>query len=154
MKRSTLSNQPKQTLELATFAVGQALCGMDILKIREINKIMQRTPVPQAPEYVLGVLNLRGKIVTIIDLGKKLGIGETAPSEELRNIVVNSFDGSAGLLVSRIGDVVAVNTAAMDQPPANLRGIQGNYFTGVFKTKSQLIGLLDIDRVLGIEESV
>lgn len=62
----------KKIVELATFYVGNALCGMDILKVQEINKLMQMTKVPQAPEYVLGILNLRGQIVTILDLGKKL----------------------------------------------------------------------------------
>ena len=145
------TNLPK-TLELATFTVGEALCGMDILQIQEINKIMQRTPVPQAPDYVLGVLNLRGKIVTIIDLAKKLGLGETTIAEEARNIIVNCFDGSAGLLVSRIGDVIEVQNDKKEKPPANMRGIEGKYFSGVFKTDTQLIGLLNIDKVLHPDE--
>ncbi|BDD88383.1 chemotaxis protein CheW [Desulfofustis limnaeus] len=141
-----------KTLELATFTVGEALCGMDILQIQEINKIMQRTPVPQAPDYVLGVLNLRGKIVTIIDLAKKLGLGDTSASEEARNIIVNSHDGSAGLLVSRIGDVIEVQSDKKEKAPANMRGIEGKYFAGVFKTDTQLIGLLNIDKVLHPDE--
>lgn len=149
---ANLHTSPARTLELATFSVGEALCGMDILQIQEINKIMQRTPVPQAPEYVLGVLNLRGKIVTIIDLAKKLGLGDTATTEQSRNIIVNSFDGSAGLLVSRIGDVIAVESDRKEQAPANMRGIEGKYFSGVFKTDTQLIGLLNIDKVLHPDE--
>lgn len=149
---ANLHTSPARTLELATFSVGEALCGMDILQIQEINKIMQRTPVPQAPDYVLGVLNLRGKIVTIIDLAKKLGLGDTATTEQSRNIIVNSFDGSAGLLVSRIGDVIAVESDRKEQAPANMRGIEGKYFSGVFKTDTQLIGLLNIDKVLHPDE--
>lgn len=146
------STGSRQSIELATFAIGEALCGMDILQIQEINKIMQRTPVPQAPDYVLGVLNLRGKIVTIIDLAKKLGLGETDSTDNARNIIVNSFDGSAGFLVSRIGDVVEVALDKKEKPPANMRGIQGKYFSGVFKTDSLLIGMLDIDKVLHPDE--
>ena len=73
---NTQSDKPKAsgTVELATFYVGEALCGMDILKVQEINKLMEMTKVPQAPSYVMGILNLRGQIVTIIDLGKKLGV--------------------------------------------------------------------------------
>jgi purine-binding chemotaxis protein CheW len=145
------ANLPK-TLEPATFRVGEALCGMDILQIQEINKIMQRTPVPQAPDYVLGVLNLRGKIVTIIDLARKLGLGGTSAGEEARNIIVNSHDGSAGLLVSRIGDVIEVQSDTKEKAPANMRGIEGKYFAGVFKTDTQLIGLLNIDKVLHPDE--
>ncbi|WP_205749293.1 chemotaxis protein CheW [Desulfopila sp. IMCC35008] len=146
------TKQSLKTVELATFYIGQALCGMNILQIQEINKIMLLTPVPQAPEYVKGVLNLRGKIVTIIDLVKKLELGETKVDEHTRNIIVNTEDGSAGVLVSKISDVVAAVQDTMEKPPSNMQGIQGKYFTGVFKTENQLIGVLDLEKVLRIEE--
>ncbi len=142
----------KNTVELATFYVGNALCGMDILKIQEINKIMQMTKVPQAPEYVLGILNLRGQIITIIDLGKKLGLGETDLSQDPRNIIVNSSGGHVGLLVRQISDVVEADMDKKERPPANMGGIQGEFFTGVFKTEKSLIGILNVDKVLSIED--
>ena len=77
MAQSTGNVQSNKTVELATFYIGDALCGMDILKVQEINKHMDITKVPQAPEYVTGILNLRGQIVTIIDLGRKLGLSST-----------------------------------------------------------------------------
>ncbi len=139
-------------VELATFYVGDALCGMNILQIQEINKLMMMTKVPQAPDFVLGILNLRGQIVTVIDLGKKLGMGETDMSLELRNVIVNSTGSSVGLLVKKIGDVVAVNLTNKEQPPANMSGIQGKFFTGVYKKENGLIGILDINKVLSMEE--
>jgi purine-binding chemotaxis protein CheW len=142
----------KEIIELATFYVGNGLCGMNILKVQEINKLMQMTKVPQAPDYVLGILNLRGQIVTIIDLGKKLGLGETDTTKDPRNIIVNSAGGHVGLLVSKISDVVAADMSKLEQAPANMSGIQGEYFTGVYKTKHNLIGILDVDRVLRIDD--
>ncbi len=142
----------KNIVELATFYVGNALCGMDILKVQEINKLMQMTKVPQAPEYVLGILNLRGQIVTIIDLGKKLGLGETDLSQDPRNIIVNSEGGHVGLLVRQISDVVEADMEKKEHAPANMGGIQGEFFTGVYKTESELIGILDVDKVLSIED--
>ncbi len=139
-------------VELATFYVGDALCGMDILKVQEINKIMQMTIVPQAPDYVLGILNLRGQIVTIIDLGKKLGLGETDLSPDSRNIIVNSSGGYLGLLVKKISDVVEANMEKREPAPANMGGIQGEYFNGVYKTEKELIGILNVDKVLSIED--
>jgi purine-binding chemotaxis protein CheW len=139
-------------IELATFFVGDALCGMDILKIQEINKLTQMTKVPQAPDYVMGILNLRGQIVTIIDLSKKLGLGETDISQDPRNIIVNSAGGHVGLLVRRISDVVEADMNRKERPPANMGGIQGEYFTGVYKTEANLIGLLDIDKVLSFDD--
>lgn len=151
MKQKTAASDRK-IVELATFYVGNGLCGMDILKVQEINKLMQMTKVPQAPEYVLGILNLRGQIVTIIDLGKKLGLGDTELSQDPRNIIVNSAGGHVGLLVKMIGDVVAADMSKLERPPANMRGIQGEYFTGVYKTQNNLIGILDVDRVLRIDD--
>jgi purine-binding chemotaxis protein CheW len=142
----------KSIVELATFYVGDALCGMDILKVQEINKIMQMTKVPQAPEYVLGILNLRGQIVTIIDLGEKLGLGGTDTSRDPRNIIVNSPGGHVGLLVKKIGDVVEADMQKKEPAPANMSGIQGEFFTGVYKTEKSLIGILDIDKVLSLED--
>lgn len=139
------------TVELATFYVGEALCGMDILKVQEINKLMEMTKVPQAPEYVMGILNLRGQIVTIIDLGKKLGLSEIDVDEASRNIIVNSDNEYIGLLVSRIGDVVEADWQKVEPPPANIGGVQGIFFKGVFKTDDRLIGILDSDRVLAEE---
>ena len=142
----------KNIVELATFYVGNALCGMDILKVQEINKLMQMTKVPQAPEYVIGILNLRGQIVTIIDLGKKLGLGETDLTQDPRNIIVNSEGGHVGLLVRQISDVVEADMEKKEHAPANMGGIQGEFFTGVYKTDNELIGVLDVDKVLSIED--
>ncbi len=152
MNQSTVASERNSFVELATFRVGKALCGMDILKVQEINKVMQMTTVPQAPDYVVGILNLRGQIVTIIDLGKKLGLGETEISRDTRNIVVNSAGGHVGLLVTAISDVVSVDINKTDPAPANMRGIQGEFFTGVCKTDSLLIGILDVEKVLEIKD--
>lgn len=139
------------TVELASFFVGKALCGMDILKIQEINKLIEMTRVPQASDYVLGILNLRGEIVTVIDLGKKLGLKSTELTDRTRNIIVNSNGEHIGLMVEQISDVVHVKWEMVDAPPANIGGVQGKYFTGVFKTEDRLIGILDVEKVL--EES-
>ncbi len=151
-EQPTKITSSKHIVELATFYVGDALCGMDILKVQEINKIMQMTKVPQAPEYVLGILNLRGQIVTIIDLGKKLGLGETDMDADPRNIIVNTPGGHVGLLVKRISDVVEADMQRREPAPANMGGIQGEYFTGVYKTDKELIGILNVDKVLSIED--
>lgn len=142
----------KDLVELATFFIGNALCGMDILKVQEINKLSQMTRVPKAPEYVLGILNLRGQIVTIIDLGKKLGLGETDTSQDSRNIIVNSPGGYVGFLVNSIGDVVTADMERVERAPANMSGIQGDFFTGVYKTQNNLIGILNVDKVLSLED--
>lgn len=135
-------------LELATFYVGEALCGINILNIQEINKQFDFTTVPQSDEFVMGVLNLRGRIVTILDLGKKLGLSPVKKQKNNRNIIVNFYDEQIGLLVDSISDVIVADSDDLDPPPANLGGIQGSYFQNVVKTDRTLIGILDIEKVL------
>ncbi|MCF8045334.1 MAG: chemotaxis protein CheW [Desulfarculaceae bacterium] len=136
------------SMELATFYVGDALCGIDILNIQEINKHFDITNVPQAADYIIGILNLRGKIVTIIDLAKKLGLSRINSGKDNRNIIVNSEDEHIGLMVDSISDVVQGNSEDIDSAPSNISGIKGKFFSGVLKTETKLIGILDIDEVL------
>jgi purine-binding chemotaxis protein CheW len=138
--------------ELSTFYIGDALCGMDILKIQEINKSLEMTSVPQAPEYVRGILNLRGQIVTVIDLGKKLGLSSTKMGHETRNIIVDSNSEYIGLLVDKIGDVERTEWNEIEPPPANIGGVKGKYFEGVFKTEGVLVGILNVEEVLREQE--
>ena len=152
MSKSSKSKIETSFIELSTFYVGDALCGMDILKIQEINKLMEMTEVPQAPDYVLGILNLRGQIVTIIDLGKKLGLSSTKKNNGARNIIVNADGEYIGLLVEKISDVEHADLEKIEPAPANIGGVQGKYFKGVFKTESQLIGILDVDKVLAASD--
>ena len=134
-------------LEIATFYIGDALCGIDILKIQEINKLTEFTWAPNAPEYVLGVMNLRGKIVTVIDIGKKLGLSPIQKGKENRNIIIDSRGECIGLLVDSVCDVVSADENAIDQPPPNIGGLKGSYFEGVYKTDKNLIGILDVEEV-------
>ncbi|MCD4742565.1 MAG: chemotaxis protein CheW [Desulfobacteraceae bacterium] len=139
---------PEENMELATFFVGGALCGINILNIQEINKHFEITKVPQSSDFVVGILNLRGKIVTIIDLSKKLELSEIKQGKDSRNIIVNSSDEHIGLLVDSISDVVHSSENQLEPPPSNLDGIKGKFFSGVLKTEDKLIGILDIDEVL------
>ena len=148
MSQSAQTDIQFGNVELASFYVGEALCGMDILKVQEINKLIEMTRVPKAPEYVLGILNLRGEIVTIIDLGKKLGLKSTEITDKTRNIIVNSNGEHIGLMVEQISDVVQAKFEKIEAPPANIGGVQGKYFTGVLKTRDRLIGILDVGKVL------
>jgi len=145
------SSMTKSVIELATFYVGHALCGMDILKVQEINKLMEMTKVPQAPDYMVGILNLRGQIVTIIDLGQKIGLGSVEVGNESRNIIINAPGEHVGLLVTKISDVIMADPDRIEPAPANMSGVQGSFFTGVYKTENKLIGILDIKEVLRIE---
>jgi purine-binding chemotaxis protein CheW len=152
MKQGEKKKTKIDVVELTTFYVGDALCGMDILHVQEINKHMDITTVPQAPDCVMGILNLRGQIVTIIDLGKKLGLHSDAPDDDSRNIIVNSGGEYIGLNVQRISDVVHADWETVEPPPANIGGVQGKYFDGVYKTEDSLVGILNVEAVMSDDE--
>ncbi len=142
------NNAEDNRLELATFRLGDALCGINLVAIQEINKQITVTNVPQAEAYVHGVLNLRGRIVSVIDLGRKIGLAPTERTQRTRNIIIESKGEHIGLLVDSMEDLLTTAPATMKPAPANLGGIHGGYITGVFTTKNALIGLLDIETVL------
>ncbi|MFO7912127.1 MAG: chemotaxis protein CheW [Desulfotignum sp.] len=148
MADETTKDTAAQSFEFSTFYVGGALCGINILNIQEINKHFDITRVPQAADYVKGILNLRGRIVTIIDLGAKLGLEPVTENKDNRNIIVNSDDEHIGLLVDAIKDVVSARQDDIEPSPSNIGGVKGKFFQGVLKTEKDLIGILDIDEVL------
>lgn len=148
MTYETEENTESPRMELATFQVGQALCGIDLQRIQEVNKQTVVTRVPQSEAYVEGVLNLRGRIVTVVDLGRKIGLSPIERNAENRNIIVTSAEEQIGLLVDRISDVLTADAAQIEFSPANLGGIQGTFFKGVLKAKGSLVGILDMAKVL------
>ncbi len=137
-----------ENMEFSTFHVGATLCGINILEIQEINKNFEITVVPQSSNYIKGILNLRGRIITIIDLGKKLGLNPVKKNKENTNIIVNSENEHIGLLVDAIGDVVPANRHEIEPAPSNIGSVKGKYFQGVLKNKNQLIGILNMAEVL------
>jgi purine-binding chemotaxis protein CheW len=136
-------------VDLTTFNIGNACCGINILRVLEINKLTEVTRVPLAPDYVKGILNLRGQVITVVDVGKRLGLPSQYEPKNRRNIIVHFDNESIGLLVDSIGDVFRVENENIEKPPANVIGIQGRFFEGVLKSEKQLISILNLAEVLG-----
>lgn len=141
----------EEIVQLSCFYVGKALAGIDINQVQEINKELEMTKVPLAQDYVLGIMNLRGKIVTIIDLGKKLGLEPGVWSDKSRIIIINWNDEYVGFFVDRITDVVIAAKKDISLPPSNIKGLKGKYFQGVYHYKKELVAILDTDAVLNEE---
>ncbi|WP_291322523.1 chemotaxis protein CheW [Desulfonatronospira sp.] len=138
----------KEPFQISCFYIGEAMCGIDINMVQEINKQLDFTVVPHAPDYVLGIMNLRGKIVTIIDLSKKLGFSYSRMTDNTRIIIVESKEEYIGLLVDKVTDVVLADWDKVSSPPSNIKGLKGKYFQGVYKSKTKLVAILDIEEVL------
>lgn len=139
---------PSERLEIATFFIGEACYGIDILSVQEIIRMAAITPVSLTPEYVEGVLNLRGQIVTIIDLATRVEIPSASGPSDGHIIVVSHENESVGLRVDRIGDVLSASWDQMESPPANLSSIHRRYLKGVLKIKDRLVEILDLPAVL------
>ena len=131
-----------QTVLLATFFVRDALCALDAAGIQEVIRLGPLTPVRHAPPDVAGILNLRGKIVTILDLGLRLGFPKIVPNGVSRIFIMEDRNEFVGLLVDRVDEVVEVERDDWQAPPANVRGIQGRFFQGVYRSGGRAITVL------------
>ena len=151
--------------QYSTFLLGKDLFGLDILLVREINRNLAITPVEQAPDFVSGLLNLRGQIVTVVDLGVKLGLEKRVLGSESRVIVLKTAQELSakhvddrllaaaqvdllGLLVDGVSDMVTADDKAVEPPPANTGNVADKFLTGVIKLEHGLVGVLDIGRIL------
>ncbi len=137
-------------VEFVTFYVGDLLLGAEIRHVEEINRHVNVTPVAHAPEWVQGVVNLRGEVVTVLDLRQILGLGRTETGASTRNVIVNTGGESIGLLVDRIANVVNTQRSEVKASPANLTGVDRRFIEGVYELGRELLAILNIDEVLTI----
>lgn len=134
-----------------TFRIGDLTWGIQVSRVQEVIRSQPMTSVPLAPNTVAGLMNLRGQIVTAIDLAKKLGLPEVADQKPKMNVVVRSADGPVSLLVDEIGDVVEVEQEFFEQSPETVQESHREFIEGAMKLKDKLLLLLDTKRVLSIE---
>ena len=144
----TSVSRASQTVLLATFFVRDALCALDAAGIQEVIRLGPLTPVWHAPPEVAGIVNLRGKTITILDLGLRLGFPKAVPSGESRVFIIEDRGEYVGLLVDRVDEVVEVDRDQSQAPPANVPGGQSRFFQSVYRTADRTITVLDPGPVL------
>jgi len=135
-------------LQLVTFHIGDEEFGVEILKVQEIIRMMGITRVPKAPEFVEGVINLRGKVIPIIDLRKRFGMAAQDHDKHTRIIVIEVNSVIVGFVVDSVSEVLRVPSSTVEPPPAIISGIESEYISGVGKLADRLLILLDLDRLL------
>nr|MBF0223493.1 purine-binding chemotaxis protein CheW [Desulfobulbaceae bacterium] len=140
--------EEQQDRELVLFRAGDMLCGLDTLYVQEIDHNIAITPVHRAPDYVSGVINLRGEIVTVIDLHQKFGLGPSTITEDTQVVVVRYEDEYIALLVDTIYDIVVAKHYDISPPPSNVDGVSGAFFDGVYRMAKELVAVLDLDELL------
>lgn len=138
-------------LQLATFYVGDLLLGLQIDQVQEINRRLDFTRVPHALDSVRGVINLRGEVVTVIDLRNVLGLGDSQATAQSRNLIVNYNDELIGLWVDRIADIVNVSSADVNPTPSNVNQVDSKHFQGVVPLKDEIIVVLNLASILDFD---
>ena len=152
MEATKVVDTEQDLFQICSFYIGDALCGIDINSVQEISKDMEVSEVPLSPEYVFGIKNLRGGIVSVIDLGEKIGLQKSRVDNSSRIVIVSWKDEYIGLLVDKIENILVADRNRLEDPPSNVKGMQGKYFQGVINTEHGLIALMNIDEVLSPNE--
>ncbi len=137
--------------QLCTFLLDGVLLGVDVKFVQEVLRLQEMTPVPLAPTVVSGLINLRGHIVTALDLRQRLELAPRPPGLEPVNVVVRHGDSTVSLLVDDIGDVVTVDPATFESTPATLDPRIKGVVRGVYKLKGELLLLMDPALVLQLD---
>ena len=145
----TSTTSSETTKALCTFWLGQHCFGIDVLDVQEVIRYHDVTTVPLAPTVIVGLMNLRGQIITTCDLRRRIELGDREEGAVPMNVVVRTPDGPTSLLVDRIGDVIKVDPATFEPPPSTVTGPARELIVGAYKLTDRLLLELDTDLVIG-----
>ena len=140
--------QDDELFQLVTFSIGEEEFGVDILKVQEIIRTMEITKVPRAEKFVEGVINLRGKVIPIIDLRRRFGLVSKPHDKHTRIIVIEISNMIVGFVVDSVSEVLRIPASTVEPPPPVVAGVESEYIAGVGKLQDRLLILLDLDKLL------
>ncbi len=144
----------QNSLQIICFKIGQEEYGVDILQVEEIYKLPKITKLPKAEEYIMGVIDFRGRVLPIVDLSKKFGIKSIGNSDDQRAIIVEIHGKLVGLAIDSVSHVVKVDTNDIEPPPPVVKGISGKYIVGIAKLQEGFVVILDITQIFSkVEQS-
>lgn len=136
--------------QYCTFHLGELFLGVEVTRVQEVLRHQVTTPVPLASTVIGGLMNLRGEIVTTIDLRRRLTLPEREGGHEPMNVVIRTDEGVVSLLVDEIGDVIEVGDDDFEPSPSTLPASTRDLIVGVYKLDGRLLLILDCDRVLDL----
>ena len=139
------------SLQIVCFKIGNEEYGIDILQVQEIQKVPKILKLPFSKDHILGVIDLRGKVIPIVDLGKKFGIIADL-TKSSRIVVVDIGGKKIGLAIDAVTNVIKIDTDKIDPPPPVVKGIASKYIIGVAKLKAGFVVVLDINQIFSTEE--
>ena len=136
-------------VQLVVFRLGREEYGVGILQVQEIKRMTDITRVPRTPQYIKGVINLRGSVLPVLDLRKRLNLPAQEDSDDTRIIIVKVDDITVGMIVDLVSEVTAINQDNIELPSTVVGGVAANYLSGVGKQDDRLIILLNLDEIIG-----
>ncbi len=136
-------------VQLVAFKLGREEYGISILQVQEIKRLTDITRVPHTPEYITGVINLRGSVLPVIDLKKRLGLPVQTHTDNTRIIIVKIDEVVVGMLVDAVSEVLAIDQANIEDPDAVVGGVAANFISGVGKLDNRLLILLNLEAIVG-----
>lgn len=139
--------------QIVTFKLAAEEYGVDITKVQEIILLGDITRVPEVPEFIEGVINLRGNVIPIVDLRKRFRLKQVDRNEETRIIVVNVNSKVIGIVVDAVNEVLRIGQSEIEPPPSTISGVGKEYLKGLVKLEKRLLILLDIESILTLEEA-
>jgi purine-binding chemotaxis protein CheW len=143
-----------EVLQLVTFTLGNEEYAVNILNVQEINRITEITRVPNSPDYVEGVINLRGKVIPVINLRKKFHF-EDRPTDDTSRIIIMEIQGiTNGLIVDSVSEVLRIPASSVEPAPPMSAELQSQFIKGIAKLENRLIILIDLDNLLGNAEQI
>jgi purine-binding chemotaxis protein CheW len=155
MDQSTQSSNATATsaqlLQLVSFSVAAEEYGLDILRVQEIIRTQQLTRVPNLPDYVEGVINLRGKVIPVVALRRRLGLQSVAPDKNTRIVVVDVHGQTLGFIVDAVSEVLRIRADTVEPTP-RIGTVEREYISGVGKLESRLLLMLDLERLMNEAE--
>jgi len=134
-------------LQLVSFHLGGEEFGLDILRVQEIIRIQPLTRVPNSPDFIAGVMNLRGRIIPVVALRRRFGMEQSAPDKQTRIVVVETEGAVLGFIVDAVSEVLRIPSATIEPPP-RVGKVEREYVSGVGKLDDRLLILLDVDRLI------
>lgn len=141
-----------ELLQLVSFKIGEEEFGVDILSVQEINRMSQITKVPNTPDFIEGVINLRGRIIPVIDLRVKLGMTRKEHGKNTRIVVVELKGQTIGFIVDEVSEVLRISKDITEAPPEMVGGVRSDYITSIGKLEDRLLILLDLEKILSASE--
>jgi len=142
-----------QELQLVIFRLAKEEYGLPITKVQEINRLVPITKLPQTPAFMEGIINLRGRIIPVVDLRKRFQLEVSDHNDDSRIIIVEVNGQTVGIIVDAVNEVVRLSSASVEPPPPTFI-LDAKYIHGVGKLEDRLLILLDIDQILTSQETI